>query len=358
MRRKSWQGKFPAVNPKPLKLGSLLLKTPVLLAPMAGYTDWSFRVGIRALGGVGLAFTEMLAPETLLYGNAEIVRALTFTTPEDQPLGYQIYGKDPDLVARAARWLEERGAKLIDVNMGCPQKKLSARGRGAGLLRTPELAVQIVAAVQAAVTVPVTVKMRLGWENRDTAAQLAAQFARMGVAAVTVHGRTRVQGFSGSVDLEGIRRVVEAAPDLPVIANGDIRDVDFAFKVLRQTGAAGLMLGREPLANPWILRDIACALGGEPPRPSPTPDERVRFMVEHFERLVWLSGERNAVIRFRKWIRLYVRGRSFERADLLRAMAIEDARAWHAFVPGWVRAVWSAPANGTRNSCAVTPSNL
>lgn len=323
-----------------LTIGALTLETPVLLAPMAGYTDWPFRVGIRALGGVGLAFTEMISPETLLHGSPDVVRALTYTSPDDQPLAYQIYGKHPDLMARGAKWLEEHGAKVVDINMGCPQKQLSARGRGAGLLRTPDLAVEIVAAVREAVRIPVTVKMRLGWDDRETAPRLAERVAPLRVAAITVHGRTRAQGFSGTVDVEAIRRVVDAVPNVPVIANGDITSVDTALRMFEQTGCAGIMLGREPLANPWIMRDIARALSGKPPASPPTPDERVRFMTEHFERLVWFVGESAAVVRFRKWIRLCIRGRRFSREDLVRVMKIEDARTWREVVPGWVRQLW------------------
>lgn len=328
------------MNAPALQLGPLKLETPVLLAPMAGYTDWPFRVGLRALGGVGLAFTEMISPETLLHGREEVVRALTFTTPDDQPLGYQIYGKHPELLAAGARWLEQRGAQLIDLNMGCPQRQLSARGRGAGLLRTPDLAVEIVAALRAAVKIPVTVKMRLGWDDRETAPKLAARLAPLGVAAITVHGRTRAQGFSGVVDREAIRRVVREIPGIPVIANGDITSVESALRMFEETGCAGIMLGREPLANPWIMRDIARALRGEPALPSPSPEERARFVAMHFERSVEFFGERAAVIRFRKWVRLAVRGCPFSREDLARMMKIEDAATWRRVVPDWVLGVW------------------
>ena len=327
-------------NTPALTIGTLSLKTPILLAPMAGYTDWSFRVGIRALGGVGLAFTEMISPDTLLHGRDDVIRALTFTTVEDQPLGYQIYGKHPEELVAGARWLEEHGARLIDINMGCPQRQLSGRGRGAGLLRQPDLAVELVAAVRAAVRIPVTVKMRLGWDDRETAPKLAERLAPLGVATITVHGRTRAQGFAGAVDQDAIRRVVQAVPGIPVIANGDIRSVESALKMFEKTGCAGVMLGREPLANPWIMRDIAAALRGEPPWPPPTPEERARFTAEHFERAIQLFGERATVIRFRKWVRLAVRGRSFSREDLLRMMKIEDATTWRETVPAWIRRVW------------------
>ena len=316
-----------------LKIGGLALQSPVWLAPMAGYTDLPFRVGIRSLGGLGLAFTEMLSPETLLHGRPSSVNPLVATGPEDQPLGYQVYGKDPDLVARAAKWVEERGAVLVDINMGCPQKQLSAKGRGAGLLRTPDLAVRIAQHVRESVRIPVTVKLRLGWDNTETAAALAMRFEELGVDAVTVHGRTRAQGFSGTVNLDAIRRVVESVKKIPVIANGDVVSVATAREMFERTKCAGIMLGREPLKNPWLIRDIARDLRGEAPLPPPAIAERVEFMTQHFERMRAFSGEAVAVIRFRKWIRLYLRGIPIERALLARLMQITTADDWRREVP-------------------------
>ena len=318
---------------EPLKIGGLALQSPVWLAPMAGYTDLPFRVGIRSLGGLGLAFTEMLSPETLLHGRPSSVNSLVATGPEDQPLGYQVYGKDPDLVARAAKWVEARGAALVDINMGCPQKQLSAKGRGAGLLRTPDLAVRIAQRVRESVRIPLTVKLRLGWDNTETAAELAVRFEELGVDAVTVHGRTRAQGFSGTVNLDAIRKVVESVKRIPVIANGDVVSVATAREMFERTKCAGIMLGREPLKNPWLIRDIARDLRGEAPLPPPAIVERVEFMTQHFERMLAFSGEAVAVIRFRKWIRLYLRGIPIERALLARLMQITTAADWRREVP-------------------------
>lgn len=310
-----------------LKIGDLELDSPVMLAPMAGYTDLPFRRCVRSLGGVGLAFTEMLSPETLLHGKREVTRKLVATHPEDQPLGYQVYGKDPGQVARGARWVEEYGAKLIDINMGCPQKKLSGRGRGAGLLRRPDLAVDIVRRVLETVRVPVTVKLRLGWDNTETAAELARRFEELGAAAVTIHGRTRMQGFSGGVDTDAMRRVVEAVRTIPVIANGDVVSVETAREMFEQTGCAAVMLGRAPLARPWLLRDIARDLRGEPPLPPPAREERVRFMRRHFDLSAEFHGGDVAVLAFRKWVPQYLKGLAVDRATLAALQQLTDPGA-------------------------------
>ena len=309
-----------------LTLGNLRLDSPVLLAPMAGYTDLPFRLCVRELGGLGLAFTEMLNPASLLHAKRSRTRDnLLATSPDDRPLGYQIYGLDPEIMARGAKWLVERGAPLIDINMGCPQRKISGRGAGAGLLRTPEKAVEIARRVVEAAGVPVTVKLRLGWENSENAAALARELEQAGVAAVTVHGRTREQGFSGKSDLDGIRRVSESVQTVPVIANGDVISVETAHEVLERTGCAGLMLGRQALKEPWVIRDIARDLGGQPPLPPPGPRERLDFMLKHFERMARLYGEEDAVFLFRKWTPQYLKGRAVPRPTLAAIQKIEDA---------------------------------
>jgi len=316
-----------------LKIGPLELESPVLLAPLAGYTDLPFRRCIRALGGCGMAYTELLSPKTLIHSNSDVKRKLVATAPDDQPLGYQVYGKEPGLVAAGAKWVEDYGAKLVDINMGCPQKKLSNKGRGAGLLRTPELAVEIVREVIEAVHVPVTVKLRLGWDNTDTAVGLAREFEKLGAAAITIHGRTRMQGFSGNVNLDAIRQVVEAVENVPVIANGDITSVESAREMFDKTGCEGIMLGRYPMKDPWIIRDIARNLAGEPPLSRPTRQERVDFMTRHFELSVEFYGAKTAVIIFRKWVRQYLRGLQVDRKLLAELMQITDPQEWRFRVP-------------------------
>ena len=307
------------------QIGGLALESPVFLAPMAGYTDMPFRLIVRSFGGVGLAFTEMLNPASVLRGREKKVKFLLATCSDDQPLGYQIYGKEPGPLADAARFLADRGAPLIDVNMGCPQKKISGRGAGAGLLRKPELAVEIARRVVEAVRIPVTVKIRLGWDNAQTAIDLAKEFEKLGVAAMTVHGRTRVQKFEGKSDWEAIGRVRAAVDRIPIIANGDVMSVESAREVLRITGCAGIMLGRQPIKEPWLLRDIARDLCGLPPLPPPNWEEHTALMLKHFGLCAELYGEKRTVVQFRKWVPQYLKGKFVPRPVLASLQQIKDA---------------------------------
>ncbi len=321
-----------------LKIGGIELATPVLLAPLAGYTDLPFRTVVRSFGGVGMAFTEMLNPPSMLRSKNRHREHLLATSPDDSPLGYQIYGNEPDVMVECAKWLvSERGAPLIDINMGCPQKKISGRGAGAGLLRTPELAVTIARRVVEAVSVPVTVKVRLGWHNADVAAELARQMEAVGIAAVTVHGRTKAQRFAGQSDLDGIRGVVEAVPRIPVIANGDVVSVETAREMLRRTGAAGIMIGRQALKEPWVIRDVARDLAGEAPVPPPTREERIELMMRHFEDNLRLYGDRYGVPVFRKWLPRYFSSLGMPRSALASVMDIRDPAEWRELVPRMMR---------------------
>lgn len=315
--------------PATLTIGPFKLESPVLLAPMAGYTDLPFRMAVRSFGGLGLAFTEMLNPSSMLFGGGRIIKQLLSTEPADRPLSYQIYGNDAALLAQGARWLAERGAELIDINMGCPQKKISGRGAGAGLLKTPELAVKIAGEVVRAVeNVPVTVKIRLGWDDPTVGLALAKEFERVGVAAVTVHGRTRQQRFSGQADWEGIRAIVEAVRTIPVIANGDINTPAAAREVFEKTGCAGIMLGRQPVKEPWIIRDIARDLRGESPLPPPRPAERLEVMLRQYERSIGVYGERVALLLFRKWTFHYLKSLRIDKTVIVPLLHIGDAAEW------------------------------
>ena len=310
---------------KTLQIGGLTLESPVFLAPMAGYTDLPFRQIVRSFGGLGLAFTEMLNPISILRGREKKVKYLLATAPDDQPLGYQIYGKEPDQLVEAARWLAGRGAPLIDVNMGCPQKKISGKGAGAGLLRKPDLAVEIARRVIEAVKVPVTVKIRLGWDNARTAVDLSKEFEKLGVAAITVHGRTRMQQFMGKSDWDAIADVRWAVGKVPVIANGDVVSVESARQVFKITGCAGIMLGRQPIKEPWIIRDIARDLNGEPPLPPPDRKEHLALMMRHFELCSDMYGEKMTVLQFRKWVPQYLKGKSVPRPTLAALQQMKDA---------------------------------
>jgi tRNA-dihydrouridine synthase B len=312
----------PQIGPQ---IGSLRLETPILMAPMAGYTDLSFRMILRSLGGLGLAFSEMLSPHSVLLGSGKRRRDMLATAPEDRPLGYQVYGTDPQYMSDAARWLEERGAAAIDINMGCPQRVITSVQAGAALLKTPLEAVRLAERVVASVSIPVTVKMRLGWSPSSIVApDLARDLERAGVAAITVHGRTRDQAYRGRADLEGIRRVVEAVDRIPVIGNGDVTSPDAATRMLRETGCAGVMVARGAVRDPWLVRDIWQELRGLPPIPAPSREERLAMMRHHFEQTVLLNGEEKAAVIFRKWVPGYSARLGLRKDVMVPLMRIGD----------------------------------
>lgn len=312
--------------PSSFRIGPLEFDSPVLFAPLAGYSDFAFRMSLRELGGVGFAYTEMLSPASLIQNKVKKLKTLIATSAEDTPLGYQIYGTQAEMLARAAVLLEQRGARLVDINMGCPQRKISAHGAGAGLLRDPEGAIRIAATVAKAVSIPVTVKLRLGWDLETLVAhKMVPQLEEAGVAAITIHGRTRSQGYTGQADLDQIRRVVQAATRIPVIGNGDVTSPATARTMFRETGCAAIMIGRGAMKNPWLLRDIRNDLHGRPPAPPPTREEWVRFALGHFDRMVELYGPKGATLLYRKWIPQYLRRLLAGRQHLVTMMMIEEA---------------------------------
>lgn len=286
-----------------LCIGNVQLATNLLLAPLAGYTDMPFRLIVREasgdMPGVGLAFTELLCSNAIL-NTSHKTMWLASTCPEDQPLGMQLYGRDPQVLAEAARWAEANGATTIDINMGCPVDKVTKNNGGSMLLCTPHSTVQLAEHVVKSVRVPVTAKIRLGWDDSQIVGPtLAPALADVGIACVTVHGRTTEQMFKPSVRLEGIAQVVEAMkrrhPAIPVIGNGDIKTAHDAKHMIDFTGCDGVMIGRGALGQPWIFRDTHCLLTtGSLPQPL-TRSERVRLIVRHFDHLLRHRGEKIAV---------------------------------------------------------------
>lgn len=320
-------------EPRPaLPIGPLRLETPVVLAPMAGYTDRPFRQSLRAITPQAfLAYSEMVEPHSILRGGGQKRQALLAHAPNDAPLAWQLYGADPALMAEAAQWLTaQRGAALLDINMGCPKRKIARRGAGAGLLQSPALALAIARRVAAAVRVPVTAKLRLGWSaNDETALRLAPALEQAGLAALAIHGRTGAQGYAGCADRAAIRRIV-AAVRVPVIANGDICTPAAALAMRAETGCAGVMIGRAALHNPWLIRACAAALADAAPPPEPAEAERRVFLSDHFRRLMELHGARIAPLLFRRWIPQYARTFHIPRANmlaLLQTRNLEDLRA-------------------------------
>jgi nifR3 family TIM-barrel protein len=306
-----------------IRIGNRTLATRYFLAPLAGYTHLAFRRVIRECGGVGLATTDLVQASHLLAGT-RWARELVLTHPEDRPLSVQIYGGAREHLVNAAKWLEDHGYHAVDINMGCPMAKITGQGGGARLMCDTDGACALVGDVISAVKIPVTVKMRLGWDReRISAPALAREFERLGVAAITIHGRTRAQGFRGSVDLDGIRSVVEAVVQIPVVGNGDVRTVADARRMRELTGCAAVAIGRGALIDPWIFRrlqlaevsTIGQASGGDlcngwcpPPGAlpenllfSPTPAEQIAFLARHFELMVEQHGEFHSCRMFRKF---------------------------------------------------------
>lgn len=296
------------VFPPPLQFGPLKLASRYLLSPLAGYTNLPFRRVVRELGGVGLATTDLVNARGLLAGNKKSLRLIE-TCPQDAPLAVQIFGNDPSALREAAVFLQERGVHSVDINMGCPVERITRNGSGSALMCHPAHTVELVRGVVEAVRIPVTVKMRLGWDEKQiTAPRFAREFEQAGVAAVMIHGRTRQQGFKGSVNLDGIRRVVEAVHRIPVIGNGDVRSIPDAARMLQQTGCHGVSIGRGALANPWIFRQLAeWETTGRYSLPG-TFDERLQLLRRQFTYLEELRGTQSAIIQFRKMGHWYLKG--------------------------------------------------
>ncbi len=315
-----------------LELGSLKLSSHYLLAPLAGYTNLSFRLVVRALGGLGLATTDLVNARALLLASRKTMELIQ-TCPEDRPLAVQIYGVNAAEMSEAARWLENYGVSAVDINMGCPVNKVVRGGGGSAMMCDAVNTVALVRSVVESVRIPVTVKMRLGWDEDNLSAPFfAREFEKAGVAAVTIHGRTRAQGFSGRVNLDGIRAVVEAVERIPILGNGDVRTVDDAVNMRRLTGCAGVAIGRGALLNPWIFAQLAAQEAtGEPGTPG-TYRQRLEFMDRHFHLLVEHRGEHFGCLTFRKVANWYCRVLRPGRDIQQRLVMIETVNSFERIV--------------------------
>jgi nifR3 family TIM-barrel protein len=291
---------------EPLRIGNVTLASRFTLAPLAGYTNLPFRLSVREVGGCGLATTDLINGRAILQGSRKTLELLA-TSGEDRPLAIQIFGGTEDDLVRGSQWLENYGATIIDINMGCPVRKVVRGGGGSAMMcDTTGATINLVAKVVEAVKIPVTIKMRLGWDTENhTAPFFAREFEKIGVAAVTIHGRTREQGFGGSVDLDGIKRVVEAVEKIPVLGNGDVRTIADAERMIQHTGCSGVAIGRGALANPWFFRQLNRWLETGSPGPRGTYEERLQFMETHFRRMIEWRGEHLACLQFRKMATWY-----------------------------------------------------
>lgn len=279
---------------------------PFVLAPMAGVTDKAMRLICRRYG-VGLEVTEMVSAKALHYNNKKSYELFDLID-EEEPIAVQLFGSEPDIMAEGARLAVAHGAKMIDVNMGCPVPKVANHGEGSGLLRTPETAFAIIRAMRDAVDVPLSAKIRIGWEERDPhIADFARGLEAAGCDFLAVHGRTRSQYYSGDADWSAIAEVVKAV-QIPVLANGDVVDAASARAILDTTGAAGVMVGRGALGRPWLFAELLADWQGKPLPEEPNISERARVMLDHAALACRYKGERIAMQEMRKQIGWYVKG--------------------------------------------------
>ena len=289
-----------------MHIGNIEVNNPLFLGPMAGVTDWAFRTVCAELGA-GVTVTEMVSSRALVYKDKK--SAALLRKNEGSICGAQIFGNDPEIMAQGAQLaLEISNADFIDINMGCPMPKIANSGDGCGLMRTPELAGDIVAAVVKAVDVPVTVKCRLGWDKGSiNVLEFTKRMEDNGAALLTVHGRTRSMLYTGVADWEMIHKVKQQC-SVPVIANGDIVSGEAAVKCRKWTGADGVMIGRSTFGNPWVFTEVKAALAGEEIPQRPPLAKRVDVAVRQFELAFEDKGEHIACLEARKHFAWYLKG--------------------------------------------------
>ena len=289
-----------------MRIGSLEVNMPIILGPMAGVTDWAFRTVCAELGA-NVTVTEMVSSRALVYQDKKSAKLLRKN--EGSLCGAQIFGNDPAIMAEAAVLaLKISGCDFLDINMGCPMPKIANSGDGCGLMRTPELAGEIVKAVKNAVSVPVTVKCRLGWDKGNiNVLDFTKRMEDNGADMVTVHGRTRAMLYSGTADWDMITKVKQNL-SIPVIANGDITGADTAIKCLKRTGADGIMIGRSTFGDPWVFAEVSAALAGEEIPQRPCLKDRIQVAVHQFELAQQDHGEHIACLEARKHFAWYLRG--------------------------------------------------
>jgi tRNA-dihydrouridine synthase B len=290
----------------PLRIGPIEVWPPLVLAPMSGVTNRTMRALYRPFG-LGLTVTEFVSSNALEYGSRRTMEMIDQHGLE-KPVSTQLWGDDPQTMARAAKVVRECGADVVDINFGCPAPKVTKTNGGSACLRDPDRCEAIMRAVVAAVDCPVTMKMRLGWSDAALVyVDVARRAQRAGVQAVTLHARTAKQFYRGAADWEHIARL-KSAVDIPVIGNGDLDDPHLAMQRMRESGADAIMLGRATLGNPWLIAQIRDLMEGRRARATPDPADRLRFALVHYRTMIDELGEARAVPQMRKHVALYLKG--------------------------------------------------
>jgi nifR3 family TIM-barrel protein len=312
------------------RIGSVEVDPPIALAPMEDVTNAAFRLLVKEIGGPGLMFTEFISAMAVRH-NISRSHVKMVVRDAERPLAVQIFGAEPEVMAETARVVEGEGADLVDINMGCWVPKVCRQGSGAALLKDPDQAVAIVDAVARAVRVPVTVKLRAGWDFAQLAAPgLAPRFEAAGAQALTLHARTAAQGLSGDADWTQIA-AIKSVVRIPVIGNGDIRSPADAERMFRTTGCDGVMIGRAAISNPWFVADVVACLRNEPRPEAPTMSERKAVVLRHLvAHVANLGDEERAVRSLRGQLPLYFKGfpgATTVRERLSRACSVADVEA-------------------------------